>query len=248
MLFFRSLDNWIRLIIKRKGYVFMRQTNPFYYLGRRMMLMRSYGIDLVLDVGANTGQYAQRLRTLGYKGEIVSFEPMAKAFVELQRNSTQDAAWSARNIALGDATRCETLHISNNSVSSSLLPMLAEHQRHAPSSVVIGEETVNIERLDALPDWPQWASRRGLWLKLDVQGYEHQVLAGATQCLERIAAIQIELSLRPLYAGQATFLPMMQHLADLGFDPVAFEPGFADMDTGEYLQVDGIFRNRQLRQ
>ena len=225
----------------------MRQTNPFHHLGRRMMLMRSYGIDLVLDVGANTGQYAQRLRELGYGGEIVSFEPMREAFDELRRNSERDAAWSVLRLALGDVARQETLHVSANSVSSSLLPMLDEHQRHAPSSRVVGEQTVETVRLDALADWPRWAERR-LWLKLDVQGYEYQVLAGAGRCLDQIAAIQIELSLRPLYEGQATFLPMMEHLGELGFDAVAFEPGFADMRTGEYLQVDGIFRNRRLLQ
>ena len=238
------IDDWLRQALRRKGYVFMRRTNPYHYLGRRLMLMRSYGIDLVLDVGANTGQYAKLLRKLGYQGEIVSFEPMRAPFLELLRNCENDAAWSCRDYALGDVEGVERIHVSGNSVSSSILPMLAEHERHAPASHVIAQEEIAVRRLDALPDWLGW-SGRSIWLKIDVQGYEEQVLAGAAAHQDKIKAIQVELSLRPLYSQQLTMLPMLKRLDELGFDPVAFEPGFADMTTGEYLQVDGIFRNRR---
>jgi FkbM family methyltransferase len=243
----KRIDGWLHDFLDERGYLLMRKANPNYYLGRRMKLMRSYGVDLVLDVGANTGQYAARLREMGYTGEIVSFEPMRSAYEKLASNSRHDGLWSCRDFALGDSESDVEIHVSGNSVSSSILPMLPEHEKHAPASHVVSEETIRVKRMDALLDWNQWKAKKATWLKIDVQGYENQVLDGAGGCIADIAAIQLELSLRPLYARQLTIIPMMDRLAELGFDPVAFEPGFSDKDSGEFLQVDGIFRNRRMR-
>lgn len=241
------IDGKLHQLLDRLGYVLVRKKNPSYYLGRRLKLMHSYGIDLVLDVGANVGQYARRLRSMGYADEIVSFEPMRSAFMQLQGVSSGDALWSCRDFALGDSDSEQIIHISRNSVSSSLLAVLPECEKHAPASHVVSDETIHVKRMDALPDWKQWKAKKAIWLKIDVQGYENQVLDGASGCIADIAAIQLELSLRPLYAQQLTIIPMMERLAELGFDPVAFEPGFSDKDSGEFLQVDGIFRNRRMR-
>lgn len=247
MSLFHYLDGKVHEFLSRNGYVFMRKSNPNHYLGRRLKLMNTYGIDLVLDVGANTGQFATRLRELGYKGDIVSFEPMRSAYEQLLLNARNDQGWTSQPFALGEAETEMGIHVSGNSVSSSILPMLPEHEKHAPASRITGRETIQVRRMDGLSEWPDWRTRNGIWLKIDVQGYENQVLAGATGCLDDIAAIQLELSLRPLYAEQLTILPMMEKLADMGFEPVAFEPGFSDKESGEFLQVDGIFRNRRSR-
>lgn len=244
---FKIFDSGLHRLLDSNGYILMRKTNPNYYLGRRLKLMRAYNVDLLLDVGANTGQYAACMRKIGYTGEIVSFEPMFAAHEKLADNCSADSAWMCRNFALGDVDSEMEIHVSGNSVSSSILPMLPEHERYAPASRVIDNEVIRVKRLDALPDWAQWRSRKGIWLKIDVQGYEEEVLAGAGECLVDVAAIQLEISLRPLYLQQLTIIPMMAYLNELGFDPVAFEPGFADKDSGEYLQVDGIFRNRRMR-
>lgn len=247
MSFVDSLDKAFRDFLMHRGYAVMRIRNPNYYLGRRIKLLQSYGIDLILDVGANTGQYAARMRGIGYKGEIVSFEPMRAAYEQLAGNSAADTAWSCRDFALGDSESELNIHVSGNSVSSSILPMLAEHEKHAPASKVTNDEAIRVKRLDGLPDWNDWTEKKGIWLKIDVQGYEDHVLTGASGCLDKVAAIQLELSLRPLYSNQLTLIPMLERLADLGFDPVAFEPGFTDKQSGELLQVDGIFRNRRMR-
>jgi FkbM family methyltransferase len=212
-----------------------------------MFLMRSYGIDLVLDVGANSGQYARRLRSLGYPGQVVSFEPMQKPFLELQASAEEDEEWACLQCGLGDSDTTAIIHISENSVSSSILPMLSSHGFHSPKSRVVDNETIQLHRLDSLVEKHSWNDYGKIWLKIDVQGYEHKVLAGATTTLSKVAAIQLELSLVPLYEGQLTIIPMLELLADAGFDPVAFEPGFEDKASGEYLQVDGIFRNRRAK-
>lgn len=242
----KKIDHWLNVHLKRRGIVLMRVSNPSHYLGRRMKLFRSYGIDLVLDIGANAGQYASRLRSLGYAGDIMSFEPMTEPYEQLCQAASRDPRWTCLKLGLSDEEGTSRIHVSENSVSSSLLPMLDRHSKHAPASKFIRDEVIEIKRLDALPESKTWIDHN-VWMKIDVQGLEHKVLAGAAGLLGRVGAVQMEMSLVPLYEGQLTLLPMLELMRDLGFELVGFEPGFDDKVTGEYLQVDGIFRNRRMR-
>lgn len=195
-------------------------------------------VDLVVDVGANTGQYRDLVRSLGYDGRVVSFEPGSSAFEVLQRRAVVDPRWSVCNKAVGRTSGTAVLQISDNSVSSSMLKVMEEHLRAAPRSRVHATEVVETITLDeALSDTPGHA----LWLKLDVQGFEKEVLAGGPIVLGRAAVIQCELSLRPLYEDQADYLELMEILRGSGFDLVHVEPGYQDPESGRCLQVDGIF-------
>jgi hypothetical protein len=99
---------------------------------------------------------------------------------------------------------------------------------------------VDVKRLDGLFD--QYA-RPGekCYMKLDVQGHEHQVIAGAEKCLERVTAIQMELSLEPLYEGAQTWQEAIASMQELGYKLMFLTPGFRDPATGEMMQADGIF-------
>jgi hypothetical protein len=118
--------------------------------------------------------------------------------------------------------------------------MLDAHLRAAPESAYIGTETVPVSRLDTAAEDLQ-VGAQNLFLKIDVQGFEPQVLKGAARLLDRIQGVQLELSLVPLYEGEALFMPLVDCLARKGFDLWALIPGFIDMETGRTLQVDGIF-------
>ena len=146
-----------------------------------------------------------------------------------------------------EADREATLSVSANSYSSSLLPILESHVQAAPDSRYLGTQNVQLRTLDSVVgDWPDPVGALGL--KLDVQGYEAQVLAGARTTLPRVAFLEIELSLVPLYAGQAVFMDLVEQAHDLGFSLVNVDPGFADPRTGRVLQVDGMFlRSGQTR-
>jgi FkbM family methyltransferase len=205
-------------------------------------LLRHCGIDLVLDVGANTGQYAAELRAHGYAGRIVSFEPLAAAHAQLSRAA--GAGWEvAPRMAIGDSEGTVTIHLAGNSVSSSILDMLPAHERAAPGSAYVAAETVPLKRLDGVAGGYLGDSRRVL-LKIDTQGYEDRVLAGAAGLLDRVAAIQTELSLVPLYAGQLLFDEMRRRIELLGFELFAVFPGYVDERTGQTLQLDGFFLRR----
>jgi len=85
-------------------------------------------------------------------------------------------------------------------------------------------------------------SERNVYLKIDTQGFEKQVLDGAARNLPRIDFVQIELSLAPLYAGALLLPEMNAYLVSLGYRLVALEPGFSDAKTGALLQLDGIYQ------
>jgi FkbM family methyltransferase len=242
MLLPRYFDTKVQQFLGRKGYVRARGEDCGA-LARRKCLLDSQHIDLVVDIGANTGQFATTIRELGYKGRIHSFEPMRAAWMQLQKRMSVDDLWSGSQVALGDDAGTRTLHISANSISSSLLDMLPRHLANAPLSTYVDDETVRLSRLDdEFPEIQRAATN--VWLKLDVQGYEYKVLRGGAETLARSRIVQLEMSLVPLYAEQSTFLKLCNYLDGAGFEPVGFEAGFQVLDSGVLLQVDGLFRNR----
>ena len=120
------------------------------HLHRRVGLIASRKIDLVLDVGANTGQFGKSLRQIGYRGRIVSFEPMKAPFAALQRSASADPLWACHNIALGDVDETAVINVSANSHSSSLLPVNPRSLQIEPSIAYVGQEEIGIRRLDGL--------------------------------------------------------------------------------------------------
>jgi FkbM family methyltransferase len=207
---------------------------------RHRLLFRQLPIDLLIDVGANTGQFARECRAVGYKGSILSFEPSATAHATLLQSAASDALWVvAERMALGAANGEAEINIASNSQSSSILPMLDSHLTADPKSAYLQKEKVPLRCLDDVV--PATASSRSIFLKLDVQGYESQVLAGATQLLAHTVAVRLEMSLLPLYQGE-TLMPQLQAVMSAkGFDLWDLEPTFRDPATGRLLQIDGIF-------
>jgi FkbM family methyltransferase len=237
------LNEAIQQGLRRLGYELHPYTPgpvPYEEDLRRVKLLRSEAIDLVLDVGANAGQYAQRLRGAGYEHRIVSFEPLAEAFAELQRAATADPLWEVRRLALGDQDGNAEIHVSANSWSSSLLEMGERHLASAPESAYIAAERVSTARIDSI--WDEVVARdERPFLKLDVQGFEMHVLRGAADHLDRLAGVQAELALVHLYEGDSLWREVVDHLEAHGFELAGLEPGFEDPQSGRMLQADGIF-------
>ena len=224
----------VRRGLRSVGYEITRTAAPFHDLQARLLA----SCDLVVDVGANTGQYVERIRALGYSGRIVSFEPQSAAFAVLHGRAAKATGWDVRRVALGAGAGMATLLVSRNSVSSSLLDMRSEHLRAAPDSAVVSREDVALSTLDGELDGHP---ARAMWLKLDVQGVELPVLRGGQQVLPLVSVIQAELSLRPLYEADTDYLELCDFLRDHGFVLAHVSPGFADPASGELLQLDGLF-------
>ena len=205
-------------------------------------LLAYHNIDLVFDVGANIGQYAKLLRELGYSGRIVSFEPLSSAYSQLKAVSKKEPLWEiAPQTAIGNQEGEITINIAGNSQSSSALPMLDAHLESAPESAYSGSETVKLSRLDTLAKDYIKSETKSIFLKIDVQGLEKQVIEGATAILPLVKGIKLELSLVPLYEGQVLFQEMIDIVEKLGYELYGIEPGFTAEKTGRMLQMDGIF-------
>lgn len=201
----------------------------------------AFDISLVLDVGANSGQFATGLRRSGYKGKIISFEPLSVAHEQLVTNAQKDLSWIAFNrVALGAANTEKQINISQNSYSSSMHKMLSSHTAAAPGSDIIGAELITVLTLDSIFDSVTRENDRIL-LKIDTQGYEKEVLLGALHSLPLITAVQIELSMTPLYEPYEPYEYFLDFFAENGFILWDLIPGFRDPSTGRLLQFDGIF-------
>jgi len=206
----------------------------------RMKFLEQLGVDLVLDVGANDGQYGSRLRGLGYGGRIVSFEPLRGVHARLKERSSGDPLWETLNCALGDQEGSAEINVSQNTWSSSLLDMLPEHVAAAPDSVYQGTETIAVQTLDSvLPRYHRPGER--LFLKIDTQGFGMKVLSGAEKSLDQVLGIHIEMSLVPLYRGEPLLGEIVTFLQWKGYSLVHIEPEYVNPVTGQQLQVNGLF-------
>jgi FkbM family methyltransferase len=210
------------------------------YPARIAATVAHLGLTTVLDVGANIGQYASALRACGYRGQIVSCEPLSDAFAHLRRRAERDARWETINTAVGAHTGTAAINISANSFSSSLLTMTEAHTSAAPGSETVATQPVPLTTVAELVEDRGLEPVRTL-LKIDTQGYEAPVLDGAGPLVGELAAISLELSFVPLYEGQQLFDDLVARLRGAGYVLYALEGGFGDRRTGRMLQCDGLF-------
>ena len=184
----------------------------------RLALVRELGIDLVLDVGANEGQFARDVRR-GWPGPIVSFEPVEATWRALAAASARDPLWHAERVALGREPGVASINVSTSSVFSSLLapnPWCVD--AFGPQSAAARTERVRVERLDALlPALPGGADACAIFLKMDTQGFDLEVFEGAAGVLDRVAMVQSEVSLVPLYEGMPGWHESIARFEAAGF-------------------------------
>jgi len=228
----------VRKLVNRAGFDVVRDpTHQF------AAALQQHNITTVIDIGANVGQFGASLRRAGYSGRMHSVEPLQAAFEQLSARVADDPLWTAERAALSDAPGTITMNVSGNSVSSSVLPMLGTHSDAAPRSRYVATEDVPATTVDALVTRLDVAPETTL-LKIDVQGYEKSVLDGAKQSLSRFVGVRTELSLTPLYDGQALLPDVVRLLEDAGLELWYIEPGFREPSTRRLLQLDGTFFRR----
>lgn len=228
-----------RKLLRRFGLDYIK--SPIDHWRRIAGMLEHFGITLVLDVGANTGQYVGYLRAAGWTGKVVSFEPVASVHGVLANNAAGDAAWKvAPAMALGAEDGEAEITVSRETDMSSLLPLRDEILAVSPSSGAAGTEKVEVRALDSLFDDYAGADDR-VFLKIDTQGFERAVLDGARNSLPRIIGLQVELSLTPLYQGEALWRELVDRLEGEGFDLRFVLPGYYDRHLHRMLQIDGLF-------
>lgn len=209
--------------------------------------LKRWNIDLILDVGANTGQTGLALRKAGFQGRIFSFEPLPECFEKLSGHAADDPLWEARNLALSNRGGTAEIGVSQNLVSSSLLQATDELiQTHEPVRYT-HNETVKLARLDKI--WPDIVpDGSNVHLKLDVQGSEAAVMQGARGVLLQISTVRMEVAVLEVYEGETILPDMIRKMTVLGFDVIGGWPAWRHPETNEVLHFDMLFRRQGLTQ
>lgn len=236
-----NLKTNIKKAIKSAGFTVQRLNPISSSILQLLKAINHFDVDMVLDVGANVGQFGSDLRSFGYTGGIVSFEPLSSAYNTLKKTSSKDDLWQVHpRCAIGNCEGEIEINISGNSVSSSVLSMTNAHSSVCERSVYIGAERTRICTLDSVSEQYLKKTNNSI-LKIDTQGYEWQVLEGASETLKQMKGVICESSLLPLYEGQYLWMDIIQRLEQEGFRLWAVQPAFIDIRNGRTLQVDGVF-------
>jgi FkbM family methyltransferase len=202
-------------------------------------ILSFHKINLVLDVGAYTGTYAQSLRRFGYKKKIISFEPIRESYDDLIINSSKDEKWNIHErVAIGNDTGLIKINISKKKDSSSILKIKKNHIRLEPESKIVKSENVKMIKLDKIIK--KYVNKNNIYLKIDTQGYEYPVLLGSGNFLKKIKVIQLELSLHKLYEGQESWEKILKYLEKFNFKIWNIIPGFKNKEIGQLMQFDVI--------
>lgn len=236
----RHFGKLINRVLSRFG---LELTNKSFNLAA---LLDQYNIDLVVDIGANKGQFASNVFATKFKGHLISIEPQKEANEILKKKAQKFLNWEIlQPVAISDFDGHANFRVSENSQSSSLLAITTKHTSAAPHAAVKGERIVSVRTLDSylLKKIEPYSN---ILLKIDVQGGERAVLEGGKSFLEKTLLIQLELSLSEMYHGESLFSSQYQYLCDLGFRLIDFHPVFRDPNSKELLQFDGLFLNSKI--
>jgi len=227
----------LKFIINKLGYQIIKKQNHLNLVEK----LNSLNIDIIFDIGANKGQSAIEFFSKGFKGRIVSFEPLSEEHKELELNSKKYKNWIvAPRMAIGDKDGQVNINVSGNSGSSSILPISETHTNAAPDSAYVGVQKVEIKRLDSISEVYTKTNDK-FFIKIDTQGFEYQVLNGGSNILKNTIGLKIELSLVLLYEGQILWKELIEKINKMGFELWQIEPGFSDFSSGKMLQIDAIF-------
>ena len=209
------------------------------HLARLLQQLRP---DCVFDVGANDGGFARMLRSLGFNGWIVSFEPLPKLVEELRKGAAQDEKWMVEPYALGAAEGTLTFNQMAGDVFSSFLsPGIGQPGKYKDSNLVI--KTLQVPVKTVAQTWSDMKLKLGvksLLLKMDTQGFDLEVFAGARSCLQDIPLIMSELTCIPLYENAPDYLTSIATFAVEGYQPAILAP-ISFTDDLRAIEMDGVF-------
>jgi len=235
-----------QLAIKSGIYFRLKRINPTVSEFLRIAkLLNHYNITKVLDVGANTGQFAESLIDFGYKGAIVSFEPIDTVRKQLKKRTDSYENWSiADKMAIGNHDGEIEINVSDETVFSSIKTIKPEYVKQVSAAKTTRKEQVPIAKLDSLKD-RYYSDSDVLFLKIDTQGFEKEVLEGATELLKQLKGVMVEI---PLVSDKEIYEDVNWDIQDYfrffnerGFKLVSIEPVTVDSETGFVNEADCVF-------
>ena len=199
-------------------------------------------VTCVLDVGANRGQFAKRLRRAGYRGRIVSFEPLPEVAEILEKAAADDPDWHVRRWGLGDVTGTMEMEVAGGQARMSSLRPPSEFGKSWTSKLgEMGSTQVSVLRLEEVFDeLVEGIGEPRVYLKLDTQGYDLQAFAGAGGCLDRVVGMQSEVSALPIYDGVPRLTEQLSVYESAGFELTGMFPVIMDQPTMRVIEFDAV--------
>ncbi|NMG06553.1 FkbM family methyltransferase [Brasilonema sp. UFV-L1] len=236
-----SINN-LRPFIHKTGFDVVRfPPRKYNFL---IKLLKNHNVDTVIDVGANLGQYATEIRTEGFDGRILSIEPIPEVFSSLQKARAKDSKWSGFNFALGSENGTTQINLTNFSDLSSILEPTEYARSVAPAFEIKEKIQIPLKTLDSFWEENKLDNSK-VFLKLDCQGFEEQILEGAHESLKKVVGVQMELSLKALYKNQRLYNESIAFMKEKNFEIYHILPVFSDINTGRLLDMDGFFFKSQ---
>ncbi len=237
----------IQSVLRSFGFQVVRSPIPNYARTRDVLqrVFKCHSINCVLDVGANTGQYGTLLRAIGYKGWIISFEPVRSTYEVLARTASKDARWRVFQYALGATSGQFEINLMADSSCTSFLDPAPEAWGVLPQICIQGKETVEVHRLEEiLGECIKGIPAPRVYLKLDTQGVDVEVLKGAIEILPQVLSLQSEVAFRPTYRGMKSYAESIAEFNKWGFYVVDFIPVVRDMDRLCMIEMDCVMARR----
>jgi FkbM family methyltransferase len=234
------MKRWINNNLRRFGFEIRKAD-----VERDLMdFVTNRAVNVVWDVGANVGQFGDILRRKGYKGKIVSFEPIRAVYQTLTAKVAADGNWETRNFALGAKAEHTIINVAASSVFSSILPSTGASVRFDNKTVVSHTEEIEVKKLDDIG----LDTSGNILLKIDTQGFEKQVLEGGQHMSPRVKGVLLELPIVHLYEGNWQFHEAVEHMSQAGFVPAQIHPvNYHSVDDVSLVEVDCLFRPRDSR-
>jgi FkbM family methyltransferase len=206
-------------------------------------VLRNLACDFVVDIGANRGQFALVARKCYPSAKIISFEPLAEPASVFRRVFAGDPLTTLHQMAIGSQEQEIDIHVSSADDSSSLLPITSMQTGLFPGTGEKETRKIQVKRLDSILH-PEDIGKPSL-LKIDVQGFEKQVLEGCSSLLQEFTFIYVECSFVELYANQSLAPGVIFFLADCGFALSGIYNVYYDKQ-GVAIQGDFLFKNNSV--
>jgi FkbM family methyltransferase len=208
------------------------------------------GINCVFDVGAHHGEYGAFLRENGYTGKLLSFEPVTSNFERLRIRARHDPLWETYHLALGAKNGTMGIKVYHDTQLSSFLTPNGYCASHMgtiegvnydnPMDLVAGIEQVQVRTLDAMFDeFVAGIPEPHVFLKLDTQGYDLEVLRHSSDHFDRIHGLQSEVSVKPIYEAMPSYREAIPAMLEMGFEMTGFFPVNRDANF-RLIEIDCV--------
>ena len=222
----RAIFDVVKQIAQKLGIAVAYYPPPGSFKRHLRDLLAHMEINLVLDVGAFVGDYARELRDVGYRGRIISFEPVPSSFEKLKENLNHDTLWSGQPYGLSDEKREVLINTHAKGNFNSLLTLREDAERAYSLDPARRSTTpVQLRRLDSvLPQLIEAKPSPRIFMKLDTQGHDISVVKGAAGVLSMVVGLQSELPVVQIYEGMSSMSAALECYTSCGFVPVGFYP------------------------